>query len=344
MDVLRKGFDGFYGLIKPAVFKLTEKNPELAHRLFVNSLRGLRMFGLSGLVLDNSLNCVKPGCVISNGAGFVKDAEIDPRDMGYLGFDRVVVGSVSADSCEGNNFRPRVWRFPKTGSLVNCIGGAGVGAYEVARRLRGYGEHRVPLTVNLMVTPRKEDNEALFDLGTTVLALRGVPYVERFELNISCPNISGSDGKIDARDEYVGQLNGMLGMVEYHIYDSQKLYLKVSPDLSEAGVDEIVGICGRHRVDGYVVGNTTTEHLPEYIAESPGKGGASGNAVYDLSKRVQRYFAERVGNDVKLIACGGINSVERMKERCAIGNCDEVQIFTGMIFEGTGLLRKLRRG
>ena len=344
MDILRKCFDEVYNLIKPGVFWATNDNPELAHGLFVNSLRGLRKVGLSGLVLDNSSNSMSPGCVISNGAGFVRDAEINPRDMKYLGFDRVVIGSVSAEACDGNDFMPRVWRFPKTRSLVNCMGGAGVGAYEVVRRLRGYGEHGVPLTINLMVTPGKEGSEALLDLGSTVLALRGVPYVKRFTLNVSCPNTRGKDGKIDARNEHVGQLDGMLDVVEYHIYNNQDLYVKVWPDLNEAGVDEIVGICEGHRVNGYVVGNTTTEHLPKYISESPGKGGASGDAVWDASVRVQKYFADRVGDDVKLIACGGSNSVERMEKRCAIGKCSEVQIFTGLIFKGPRLLRELRSG
>lgn len=58
--------------------------------------------------------------------------------------------------------------------------------------------------------------------------------------------------------------------------------------------------------------------------------------------RTQSYFADRVKNNVKLIGCGGISSVERMRERLEIGNCKEIQIFTPLIFEGTGLLRKLR--
>ena len=74
------------------------------------------------------------------------------------------------------------------------------------------------------------------------------------------------------------------------------------------------------------------------------EGGASGNAVYNPSKKIQKYFAERVGENVKLIACGGINSVEKMNERLAIGNCSEIQLFTPLIYEGTGLLRKLRAG
>jgi dihydroorotate dehydrogenase len=343
MDVLRKGFDGVYDLIKPGVFWATRKNPEVAHGMFVGSLRGLRRVGLSGLVLDNSSNLMGPDCMISNGAGFNKNAEINPKDMEYLGFDRVVVGTVTYDSWNGNP-KPRIERFVESGSLVNWMGLPGVGACEVARRLCKYGEHGVPLTINLMATPEKNGKGSLLDLGHTVLMFRDVPYVDRFELNVSCPNTHGDDGKIDVRDRYVEQLDGMLDVMEGCISCNQDLYLKVSPDLNKFGVDEIVEVCEGHRVSGYVIGNTTTDHLPEYIAKSPGKGGASGNAVWDASRRVQEYFAERVGRSKLLIACGGINSFERMRKRCAIGKCSEVQVFTGLIFRGPRLLRELRNG
>jgi dihydroorotate dehydrogenase len=73
-------------------------------------------------------------------------------------------------------------------------------------------------------------------------------------------------------------------------------------------------------------------------------GGGSGDVVYSPSVVTQKSFADRVGKDVKLIACGGISSVERANERREIGNCNEIQIFTPLIFEGTELLRKLRTG
>jgi dihydroorotate dehydrogenase len=343
MDVLRKGFDSFYDFIKPGVFFATAKNPEFAHHLFVGALNGLKTFGLSGLVLDNEANNRSNSYFVSNAAGFNKNGEIDPRLMKLLGFDRVVVGTVTADAWKGAN-KPRIMRFPKTGSLVNWMGLPGIGVEKVARRLEKYGEHGIPLTVNLMSTPEKKGNAVLKDLRRTIRRLREAPYVSRFELNISCPNTHGADGSIDARGEYTNQLEGMLGVVREEIMGGQKFYLKVSPDISRDDVDNLVRVGEEQGVEGYTIANTTTNHNPNYIGVSLGKGGASGNAVWDSSVRTQKYFANRVGNDVELIACGGINSVERMKTRYAIGNCNEIQIFTPLIFKGTGLLRKLRWG
>jgi dihydroorotate dehydrogenase len=43
-----------------------------------------------------------------------------------------------------------------------------------------------------------------------------------------------------------------------------------------------------------------------------------------------------------IIACGGINSTKRASERTLYAECDKIQIFTPLIFEGPRLLRKLR--
>lgn len=339
MDVLRDGFDGFYDLIKPVVFKLTKKNAKIAHKLFVGSLRGLRACRLSELVLDSSTNYIKGPCEISNAAGFVKDAEIDPRDMKLLGFDRVVVGTVTYDYNEGNSGQT-IWRFPETKSLVNREGLPGVGEEGIARRLYGYGYHGVPLTISLMATPGKSGDALLYDLEKTALSFRDVPYVDRFELNISCPNIK-RDG---VRLKNVVSPGEMIDAVKGSIFSRQELYVKVSPDSSCLEHDKLIEIGERFGVDGYVTTNTTKRHDPKYITEELEEGGASGDAVWVASIGTQKYFAERVGDDVELIGCGGVRSAERMRERLSIGNCKEIQIFTPVIFEGTGLLRKLRGG
>ena len=341
MNILRDGFDGFYSLIKPTVFKLTEKNPNVAHRLFANSLKVLEKSGLAGLVLDNTENYLNSSYAISNAAGFNKNAEISLKMIKLLGFQRAVIGTVTYDAYEGNP-EPNEKRFPETGSHVNWKGLPGVGAEEVVRRLEKYLECSIPLTINLMSTPGKEGVEALIDLENTILALRNSPYIDRFELNIHCPNTRGKDGTVRERMKNLSHLDAMLDTVRINMFPTPSLYVKVSPDLSEKDVDDIVRIAEEYNIEGYVTTNTTIKHDSKYITEKMEQGGASGNAVYDPSKKIQEYFAERVGEDVKLIACGGINSVDRMYERLTIGNCSEIQLFTPLIFKGTGLLRKLR--
>ncbi|MFH0808157.1 MAG: hypothetical protein V1888_00900 [archaeon] len=343
MDLLRSGFDNFYSAIKPIVFNATKKDPEVAHKLFVSFLNTLYNTGTDNIILQHSSNDKKSSIELSNAAGFNKNAEISPSTMEYLGFERSVIGTVTSDSWEGNP-RPRIIRYPSSQSLINWMGLPGDGAEAIAERLMGYKSSNIPLTINLMSTPQKQGDALLRDLEKTILTLRGVPSVDRFELNISCPNTHSVGGRLDARSEYQNQLEGMIDVVESNIHKEQILYLKISPDLSREGVQEIFSAIEGHNVKGVTSTNTTTNHSPNYIAESPKKGGASGDAVYSDSVRVQDLFAEAIktnNSDLEIIACGGINSIKKAEERIEKG-AKEIQIYTPIIFSGPKILREFR--
>jgi dihydroorotate dehydrogenase len=339
MDKWRNRFDSFYNLIKEPVFSATKRNPEWAHHMFTLFCQTLYHTGLDKIVLDNGSNQQTPPWQISNAAGFNKNAEIAPRTMGWLGVKRTVIGTVTADPWKGAP-KPRAMRFPETNSLVNWMGLPGIGAEKVAERLWNYTDSRLPITINLMSTPQKSGRKLLRDLEKTTLTTIGIPNVDRLELNLSCPNTHGADGKIDARASNQDQQEPMIDIVRSNMYATQDLYVKVSPDLDERSIDKLIRICDKYDVAGFTTTNTTTHHDKRYIPKSPEQGGASGDAVYPRALEVQKLFAKRT--DKKLIACGGISSVERAKERCAIGNTSEIQIYTPIIFKGPGLLRELR--
>jgi dihydroorotate dehydrogenase len=339
-DILRHAFDFGYDKFRDRLFRKTEDDPEKAHEMFVRFANKLCKFKLEKLVLDNGANYEKIDFSISNAAGFNKNGDIPLSFLKYLGFDRVVVGTVTADAWNGNE-RPRMKRYSDTVSLVNWMGLPGVGAERVAENLGKYSKVYIPVTLNLMATPGKKGKEVLEDLEKTVYLLRNSPRVDRFELNISCPNTHSSG---DARGEYQRQLDSMLNILTNSINHNQRLYLKVSPDLDIESVRDMVTVCRDYDVMGFTVSNTTTNHDPKYIYDSPGKGGASGNAVYNSSLETQRMIADSCSESLyKLIACGGINSKERLRERLEVGNTKEVQIFTPLIFSGPKLLRELRQ-
>lgn len=340
MDLVRKLFDQGFDLAKPLVFHATKRDPEHAHTLFVRMAQVLQESGTARFVLDNHANHIALPVELSNAAGFNKNGDIPPQVLKYMGFDRVVVGTVTKDVWQGNS-RPRCVRYTRTESLVNWMGLPGIGASAVAKQLHSYGLHRVPLTINLMSTPGKQGDHLLEDLQATVVALRDVPYVDRFELNISCPNTHGSGGNMDARREYQSNLDAMLKTVSDNLLFRHHLWLKVSPDLDEHGVKEIVDVAQGYKVIGYTTTNTTTKHDPEYISPSPGKGGGSGNAVYADSFRVQQLFQNH--SNASYIACGGINSIERVHERTRDPATIGIQMYTPVIFGGPRFLRKLRQ-
>lgn len=154
MNFLREAFDSFYDTIQPIVFSRTNHDPEKAHELFIWFCRILYKTKLEKLVLDNDTNKSNPSFEISDAAGFNKNGDIPPSVLHYLGFDRAVIGTVTADYWKGNP-RPRCVRFPKTESMVNWQGLPGIGAEAVAEKLATYS-HTIPLTINFMATPKKK--------------------------------------------------------------------------------------------------------------------------------------------------------------------------------------------
>ena len=353
MDLIRSAFDVFYDAIKPIVFRLTENDPQDAHEIFTFFCRFLHASHLEKLVLDNGYNNFKLPFELSNAAGFNKNANIPPTVLKYLGFDRIVFGTITHDRWEGNP-RPTIRRYAETESMVNWMGLPGDGAKVVAERIFEYGDYKIPTTINLMSTPNKQGDELLKDLEGTILETRDLPYVDRFELNISCPNTHSGDGKVDTRKENLRMLDSMLKVVDvnvYHrnVYFNQEVYLKVSPDSTKADVDDTIDVAKNHFINGFVTTNTTTKHNRLHIPISPTVndrqvGGASGNAVYEDSLNVQKLYVEKnkeIGEGWKIISCGGINSLERAYERLRHG-ATGIQIYTPLIFSGTKLLRELR--
>ena len=344
MRFLRNYFDSFYDIIKPAVFFMTKKDPERAHELFVSFLRFLYETNTDRFILKDSLNEHIPSIKISNAAGFNKNAEIPPSTMRYLGFDRVVIGTVTNDSWNGNP-RPRITRYPSTESMINWMGLPGEGAEKIAERLSGYKKSLIPLTISIMSTPGKSGDKLIRDLEGTVLCLRDAHNADRFELNISCPNTHSEKGNIDSREEYQKQLVDILSVIEKNIYPQQEIYLKVSPDMDYEAIGEIFSASDKYSLSGFTIANTTRRHDNRYILSNHEKGGASGNAVYDASLEVQKRFLDVMkerNKKMKIIACGGINTTKKIDERIKNG-AEELQIYTPIIFSGTKLLREFRK-
>lgn len=329
MDLIRKHFDNFYDRIKQPIFRLTERDPEIAHNVFTLFCQFLYYSGLDKL-LGTTQNNFPPGPPISNAAGFNKNCEIPPRTMKYFGDDRIVIGSVNGEFWKGKK-RPRMIRDIQNESLINWMGLNSDGAEVVAKRIENYYEKglNIPLTISVTPTPdiSWSRERRLEDVAKTINAFRDFSFVDRLEYNPSCPNteISG--------EEQLEELEDMLELF-IELAPNKKLYVKVSPDMNQKEIVEFIDITFSS-VKGYVLANSTKQHLY-------GKGGGSGELAWKPSLETQKEFHKELKNTPKkIIACGGINSKERVNIREDYG-ASEIQIFTPRIFRGTKLLRELR--
>lgn len=326
MDLTRKFFDDFYDRIKGPVFKATQRDPEYAHKLFGFFCRQLYLTGMDRLLKVN----LDSDIILSNAAGFNKDCEIPPRVLQNYGFNRIKIGSVNGEDWPGNE-RPRMIRVPEKESLVNWMGLNSLGAVVIAPILDKYHRKGFDVKVTISVTPTPDPSwsreRRLEDVIKTINAFRDFNYVDRFEYNPSCPNTEIK------KEDQLGETGQMLRLFRDLAFDKE-LYVKCSPDWDDKYIQDFI-LRTFDLVDGYALTNTTTQH-------GYGRGGGSGELVWPHSIRTQKEFYEILkGTEKKRVACGGINSKERIKI-CQDYGATEFDIFTPFIFRGTKLLRELK--
>jgi len=334
---------------------LVHVDAETAHRLGFAALRGVQRATRGLDKLDrrhvgpgvSALGLEFPG-PLGLAAGFDKNAEgIDA--LAALGFSFVEVGTVTGEPQPGNP-KPRLFRLPADRAVVNRMGFNNHGAEVVARRLaaRAAGPHRdVVVGVNIgktKVVPETDEAAVLADYAksTTLLA----PHADYLVVNVSSPNTPG------LRDlQSVERLRPLLSGVRRAADQSARrrvpLLVKIAPDLSDDDVLAVADLADELGLDGIVATNTTTSRdgLASGAAdvERVGAGGLSGAPLKARALEVLRLLRARVGEEMTIIAVGGIGDAADAQARLDAG-ATLLQGYTAFIYEGAGWPRRVQRG
>jgi dihydroorotate dehydrogenase len=124
------------------------------------------------------------------------------------------------------------------------------------------------------------------------------------------------------------------------------ILLKLSPDLNNKQLDEVIEIVEKTGIDGVVAVNTTISRedltTPAEKVKKIGKGGLSGKPIKERSTEIIRYLSEKSGKAFPIIGVGGIFTPEDALEKLNAG-ADLVQVFTGFIYEGPFLAKKINQ-
>jgi dihydroorotate dehydrogenase len=268
-------------------------------------------------------------------AGFDKDARGVPV-LGALGFGFVEVGTVTARAQPGNP-KPRLFRLMADRAIVNRMGFNNHGADAVAARLRRSRRSRfgrgggpgVIVGVNIGKTRAVPDSEAVADYVASARAVAGV--ADYVVVNVSSPNTPG------LRDlQAADRLKPLLAAVR-EVLAEVPLLVKIAPDLADEDVDAIADLAVALRLDGIIATNTTVSRSGLVSADAEvaaaGAGGLSGPPLRDRSRAVLRRLRERAGDQLVLIAAGGIETPDDAWDRLAAG-ATLVQAYTGFVYGG----------
>ncbi len=264
-------------------------------------------------------------------AGFDKNGTITSivKDVGF-GFTEV--GSVTAQPCPGNS-GVRLRRLPERRGLWVHLGLNNDGADAIYERLSGK-EHQIPIGISVAKTncPATKDPEiGLRDYLYTIEKFREV--ADYFDINISCPNAYG------AKDFADPDLFERLASSVARLGIKQPIFVKLSPDLDRGDIDEIMDISSRYGISGLICTNLTERH-------DEGEGGLSGKCVETSANAILSYVRKRsveMGLGFTLIGVGGVFSAGDAYKKIKAG-ASLVQLITGMIYEGPGLIGEINYG
>ena len=123
------------------------------------------------------------------------------------------------------------------------------------------------------------------------------------------------------------------------------MLLKIAPDLTLSELDDVVGVARRRRIDGMIVGNTTTV-APARLARQRDRaqaGGLSGRPLFPLATRMLAETYVRAEGAFPLIGVGGIDSAETALAKLRAG-ATLLQLYTGLVFRGLGLVGEIKAG
>ncbi|HJW44423.1 MAG TPA: quinone-dependent dihydroorotate dehydrogenase [Geothrix sp.] len=335
-----------YPLVRPLLFRL---DAETAHNLaFAAGGVAQRVPGFTALIghrphpsLRHDTFGLDLPSPIGLAAGLDKGAKLLPL-WKALGFGFVEIGTVTPRPQPGNP-RPRLFRVPEAGLILNRMGFNSEGAEVVARRLK----HRPKGLVvggNLGKNKETPEERALDDYAAAYRLL--APRVDYITLNVSSPNTPGLRN-LQAPEALKPLLAGVLALRQEMGLERQPLLLKLAPDLAYEDLDAIVEVAVASGIDGLIGTNTTIDRgvVPDLYrnrVETLGAGGLSGTPLRPKARAFQQRLHAALAGRLPWIACGGIGTAAEVRESLADGAA-LVQIYSALIFEGPGLVKRIHR-
>ncbi len=273
-------------------------------------------------------------------AGYDKNAEV-PDAVLKLGFGFTEVGTLTPKPQAGNE-KPRIFRLVDDRGVINRLGFNNEGHDAALRRLQARRGASGVVGVNIGANKDSEDRIADYVRGIRLFH----SVASYFTANISSPNTPGLRD-LQARESLAALLSAVLAARDEEAGKSGRkvpVFLKIAPDLTEEGMDDIAAEVLAHDLDGLIVSNTTLSRdgLRDR-RQAQETGGLSGAPLFSRSTAVLARMRRRVGPNLPIIGVGGVGSAKDALEKIRAG-ADLVQLYSCMVYEGPGLPGAIVRG
>ncbi|HIX61036.1 MAG TPA: quinone-dependent dihydroorotate dehydrogenase [Candidatus Halomonas stercoripullorum] len=326
-----------YALARSILFRLDAETAhghaltalDLAHRLkLAGRLGGKRIddpVELMGLRFPNRVGLA---------AGLDKNADhLDA--LGALGFGFVEVGTVTPRPQEGNP-KPRLFRLPERGAIINRMGFNNAGVEHLVERVKATRFDGV-IGINIGKNLTTPVEHAVEDY---LLCLEKVhAHADYVAVNISSPNTPGLRNLQfgEHLDALLGTLREAGSRLDQASGRRVPLAVKIAPDMSEEEVGLVATSIATNEMDAVIATNTTiARDAVVGLPHANEQGGLSGRPVFEASSQVIRALRRHLPQ-LPIIGVGGIDSGEAARAKLEAG-ADLVQLYTGFIYRGPALV------
>ncbi len=336
----------YKSIVRPLLFKV---DPETIHHTTFNTLKSVcKIPGVPALLrgmydfqhpsLEREVFGLKFKNPVGLAAGFDKDARLY-NELGNLGFGFIEIGTLTPKAQPGND-KPRLFRLPEDGALINRMGFNNNGVEDAVKRLKGRNPNLI-IGGNIGKNKITPNENALDDYSQAFDAL--YDSVDYFVVNVSSPNTPNLRALQDKEP-----LTHLLSELQKknRVRGGKPLLLKIAPDLTHSQLDDILQIAQDTQLSGLIATNTTISReglkTPSQRVEAIGAGGVSGRPVTARSTEVIEYLVKNSNDKLPIIGVGGIFTADDVKAKLDVG-AKLVQVYTGFIYEGPGMIKKINK-
>tara|TARA_B100002051_G_scaffold200471_1_gene190434 strand:+ start:1010 stop:2056 length:1047 start_codon:yes stop_codon:yes gene_type:complete len=325
-----------FSYVKSFLFNI---DPEKAHNLAIKSLKyNFLPENLFTVENEEILSTNLFGKPIKNpiglAAGFDKNAEVY-NQIYKLGFGFAEVGTVTPKKQYGNQ-KPRIFRLEKDSAIINRLGFNSDGSEVVKKRI----ENNLPKSLlGINIGPNKGTSDMIKDFLECAEIF--FPLGDYITINISSPNTEGL--REFHKKEILKELLSKVNQTREDSNFKKAFLLKISPDLDEKNISEVISLILEYKIDGVILTNTTDSHRQNLLSSNRAEiGGLSGKPLKGLSTKLIKRFYKDLKDRVPIIGVGGIDSGKSAFEKIAAG-ASALQLYTGMIYGGPMIVKEIKK-
>jgi dihydroorotate dehydrogenase len=336
--------DILYGrLLRPVFFRL---DAEMAHKITLAILTALER------VLPDStfappkeepgVSVTRWGIRFSNPIGLGAGVDKNGRAAMFwqkFGFGFAELGTVVPEAQDGNP-KPRIWRLPDQGGLVNSLGFPSRGCDWFLHRISSYRKRRLGIKLALNIGPNKTSDQGQIIQDYVKLYTKLGPIADFVVINVSSPNTSGL--RAWQAPERMLSIFKELRSIKFESGQHPPLLIKLGPDLETAELHDLCRAALEHKVDGIVATNTTLQRGSIGV-QTDYPGGVSGQPLKKLARSTIRQVYESTEGQIPIIGVGGIANTEDAYAHIRAG-ASLVEFCTGLIYGGPSLPMHIRGG